>query len=382
MARAIYVELNALCLLILLAIAYQSSHNVNQQMNRVLFRHMVYGIGAALILDTIWVLIEGRVFPGATALNRVVNALYLSCGVVLGCVWYLYVLETLGYTITRRLQCLVMMPGIAFTALNIASIWTGWTFTVSDANVYAHGPLFWLQMIGAYGMLLLSLGHIIVRLIDRDDRVPRRNVLKLLGFYIIPVIGALVSLPFTGMPGVWTCASVSIVLIYIDDQDSEILRDSLTGLNNRKTLDSAFSDYIRQAGPDNALYIFMIDLNHFKQINDTLGHPVGDEALVSTARILTGAMRDRRGIIARFGGDEFLMMSFFANDGEAARFAQALRDGFEEFNRVHDLPYTLDASIGFQRYARGMSLEEMIRQADANLYEDKRRSRAGHASDI
>ena len=88
MATAIHIELNALSLLVLCVIAYQSVHNVNQQMTRLLFRDMVYGIGAALTLDILWLLVEGRRFPGAIFLNRVVNALYLATGVVLGCIWY------------------------------------------------------------------------------------------------------------------------------------------------------------------------------------------------------------------------------------------------------------------------------------------------------
>ncbi len=56
-------------------------------MNRVLFRCLVYGVIVQLALDILWRIIEGRVFPGAVWANRIVNALYLSAGVVLGCVW-------------------------------------------------------------------------------------------------------------------------------------------------------------------------------------------------------------------------------------------------------------------------------------------------------
>ena len=104
MTTAMHIELDAICLLILYAIAHQSEANVNQQMKRVLFRCLVYGVMVQLILDMVWILVDGRVFPGAIAINRVVNALYLAMGVILGCILYLYVLESLGYTITRKLH--------------------------------------------------------------------------------------------------------------------------------------------------------------------------------------------------------------------------------------------------------------------------------------
>ena len=72
---AIHIELNVLFFLILVRIAYQSAKNENQQMRRVLFRYTAYGIMCSLMLDVLWLLIDGRQFPGGIALNKVVNAL-------------------------------------------------------------------------------------------------------------------------------------------------------------------------------------------------------------------------------------------------------------------------------------------------------------------
>ena len=78
MAPAIHIELDALCLILLCTIAMQSRQSVNQQKDRILFRTTAYGIILLLALDILWVLIEGRQFPGAVALNLIVNALYLG----------------------------------------------------------------------------------------------------------------------------------------------------------------------------------------------------------------------------------------------------------------------------------------------------------------
>ena len=374
MVTAIHIELDLLCLVLLYAIAHQSLKNVNQQMNRVLFRCMVYGTIVQLALDVLWLLVEGRSFPGAIMANRVINALFLSAGVILGCIWYLYVLETLGYTITRKLQTIVMLPGLFFLVLNIVSIWTDWVFTVSPQNVYAHGPLFWLQMIGAYGMLAISLIHLIVRLVRRVTPPPRSVVFNLLSFYFIPVVGAIVSLFYTGMPGAWTCAAVSLVLLYLNDQDREIILDGLTGLNNRKTLDGVFPEYVKLGEP---LYLFMMDLDRFKQINDTYGHPVGDQVLVAAANILSASMTGCKGILVRYGGDEFLIMGCFTDDAAAEAFKQSILQRFEAYRRDHDLPYRFAMSIGYAQYVPGQTLETLVEQADSALYQEKQRTNAG-----
>ncbi|MBQ9039632.1 MAG: diguanylate cyclase [Clostridia bacterium] len=374
MITAIQIELDLLCLVMLYAIAHQSLANVNQQMNRVLFRTLVYGVMIQLALDVLWLLVEGRRFPGAITANRVINALYLAGGVILGCIWYLYVLETLGYTITRRLQTVVMLPGLFFLVLNVVSIWTGWVFTVSPENVYAHGPLFWLQTIGAYGMLAIPLVHLVVRLIRRVTPPPRAVVLNLLSFYFIPIIGAIVSLFYTGMPGSWTCAAISLVLLYINDQDREIIRDGLTGLNNRKTLDGVFPEYVKTGEP---LYLFMMDLDRFKQINDTYGHPVGDQALVAAASLLSASMVGRKGILVRYGGDEFLIMGFFEDDAGADGFKQTILQCFDDYRREHKPPYWFAMSIGYSRHRPGQTLEALIDQADHALYQEKQRTKAG-----
>lgn len=377
MATAIHIELNVLCLVILYAIAHQTLVNVNQQMNRILFRSMVYGVIVQLVVDILWLLVDGRTFPGAILANRVINALYLSGNVILGCIWYLYVLETLGYAINKRLQTIVMLPGLLYIFPNFASIWTGWIFTVSPENVYAHGPLFWVQVVGAYGTLAVSLIHLVVRLINRRNSVPRSTVLSLLSFYFIPVVGAVYSLFYTGMPGAWTCAAISLVLLYINDQDREIVRDGLTGLNNRKTLDGVFVEYVKQIRPDRQLYLFMMDLDSFKKINDTMGHPVGDQALVAAANILSSCMVGRKGILVRYGGDEFLIMGFFDGEDDASAFKQSVRQRFADYAREHKPPYKFAVSVGYTRYADGQSLEALVERADDELYREKQRTNAG-----
>ena len=377
MAVAIHIEIDALFLLILCVIAGQITHSVSQQMNRILFKYVVFGNMFILILDILWMLIEGRTFPGARTLNSIINAIYLGSVVIMGGVWYLYVLESLGYKLTKKMTLLVLTPGFILFILNLLSIRTGWIFYISEDNYYMRGPLFIVQTVIALLMLFASMVHLAIFYFLPQTKISKHSILRLMTFYIVPFVGTILTLPFAGMPGTWTCAAVSVILMYMNDQDNAILRDSLTGLNNRKTLDSTFASYIHQVTEVRNLFLFIMDLNDFKTINDTYGHPVGDQALVETAKLITESVKDTQAIVVRFGGDEFVVMTFFYGNANAAAYEKQLKQAFTDWNNAHDVPYSLIISIGYSRYHDGQTLADMLAKADEKLYQEKRAQKVG-----
>ena len=372
MELAIHVELDVLFLILLSVIAWQVRHSVSQEVNRIIFRYVVAGNMLILALDAVWILLEGHLFPGAIFLNNLLNAVYLSLAIGMSCIWYLYVLECIGHKITKNLALLVMSPAIIFTVVDLISMKTGWIFYISEDNHYMRGPLFWPQMYVSIFSLFISMLHLIIIYFQPQTKIPKRTIRQLLSFYIVPFTGTFLTLPYSGMPGIWNCAAVSVILIYMCDQDNAIIRDSLTGLNNRKALQSAFSVYTHQNYSSKNLYLMMMDLNRFKEINDTYGHTVGDQALVDTATILSNSVRNIEGIIARFGGDEFLFMGFFENEKQVMDYENRLKEDFARWNIENDNPYTLEIAVGYACYEEGMTLDEFIAKADKDLYNEKK----------
>ena len=377
MELAIHVEVDVLFLVLLGVIAWQVRHSVSQEMNRILFHYVVAGTMFILALDVAWILLEGRIFPGSIFLNNIINAIYLSAAVVMACIWYLYVLDCLKHKITNKLVLIVMIPGLIFTILNLLSIKTGWIYYISEDNYYIRGPLFPLQVFISYFSLFFSMLHLIVAYFSPKTRVPKSTVRKLLSFYIVPTLGMIATMSRSGMPGLWNCAAVSVILIYISDQDDAILRDSLTGLNNRKTLETTYSAYIRQVSENKKLYLLMMDLNNFKDINDTYGHTVGDQALVEAAQLIKYSVSGIKGIVVRYGGDEFLFMGFFDDEKHVMAYENKLKSDFERWNIENDNPYTLKVAVGYSCYEDGKSLEQFVAEADEELYNEKKALNCG-----
>lgn len=148
------------------------------------------------------------------------------------------------------------------------------------------------------------------------------------------------------------------------------LTDRLTGLSNRYTFVEQVAESISVA-PDSKFAVLYLDVDHFKEINDTLGHTAGDAVIVEVARRLKETTR-ANDLIARFGGDEFLVK---LSDTELPELERIVR------RMMHTLALPINfernalapsASIGIATFPDNGNAEEVIKNADIALYEAKR----------
>ncbi len=153
--------------------------------------------------------------------------------------------------------------------------------------------------------------------------------------------------------------------------------DPLTGLLNRDAMLAELGERLGgpRPGPVAVLYI---DLDRFKLINDVLGHAAGDSLLTAAADRLRRAVGDE-GLIARFGGDEFLVSCHCGDDARRPeRLADAILDAFAVGFGFDKDEFVVTASIGIARSPEdGVDAQTLIQHADAAMYESKRRTRNG-----
>ena len=151
------------------------------------------------------------------------------------------------------------------------------------------------------------------------------------------------------------------------------LIDDLTGLYNRRGFAELGEQHLKLARRTarGATMVFL-DLDRFKTINDSLGHHVGDRALIKVADILRATFR-RSDIIARLGGDEFAVLALEASDESLELLLDRLRERFRDFNRSSREPYQLSVSIGMARQDGDMRmrLEDLLAEADNAMYGEK-----------
>jgi two-component system, cell cycle response regulator len=154
------------------------------------------------------------------------------------------------------------------------------------------------------------------------------------------------------------------------------LTDPLTGLYNQRYMMRHLRGLL-EAGPPNELAVLMVDVDHFKAVNDEHGHAEGDRALKAVADTLRGNTRVFDSI-ARYGGEEFVVVMPGTDDADAMRAAERLREAVEllPFTSASGDPHRLTVSIGVA-CSRGQSLrpEVLLQAADEALYVAKRHGR-------
>jgi len=153
--------------------------------------------------------------------------------------------------------------------------------------------------------------------------------------------------------------------------------DSLTGIGNRSWFLKQAEDLLAEqvkSGQD-TLTLFLIDLDNFKVVNDTSGHPAGDELLKQVADRFT-AISEGRTSLARFGGDEFAALGRFVSDQAASAFAEELVNVARKPFRIGNRDFAIGATVGFTRLrGAGATVDDLMRNADIALYKAKESGR-------
>ena len=182
-------------------------------------------------------------------------------------------------------------------------------------------------------------------------------------------------LSYVGAGGAALLAFVVIALLRRRHRRQEyaIRHDALTGLGNRTLLAEATGRAVDQAGQDRPVAMLLLDLEGFKEVNDTFGHDAGDELLVIVAERLRAIGADAQAVV-RLGGDEFVVL-FSGLDGidAAVAAAERIRTRLCQPIVIADLPVEIEASVGVAVCPEhGNDLLTLLKRADVARYEAKR----------
>ena len=153
------------------------------------------------------------------------------------------------------------------------------------------------------------------------------------------------------------------------------LHDPLTGLYNR----AYFEEEMARLNPQRQgpISILVMDLDGLKIVNDTLGHQAGDELLRTAARLIRRCLR-KEDCLARIGGDEFAAILVKTGTSAAQEICQRIRQAVEDYNQKEKPLIPLSLSIGMATTEGSLSLNEVFKQADNNMYREKLLARKQH----
>ena len=162
----------------------------------------------------------------------------------------------------------------------------------------------------------------------------------------------------------------------LEHSREEAEKDYLTGQRNRRVFDRHLEESVARAHRFmSPLCLLLSDIDHFKQINDTYGHPVGDDVLINFSKLLTRSLRDFD-LIYRLGGDEFAVLFSGCPLEKAKLIAERLRSYVTEHDyRVNKKQFSISISGGLVMLREGETAKDFFARGDALLYRAKKEGR-------
>ena len=366
MIKALKIEIFLLCMIILIGLAVRSRRSLFSSTQQLLFSMLGYTSAAYIFFDMIWTLSDGVSTPVGITANWISNAVSFSLFAIACLIWFFYSETVQGSRLltARYRVALVTLPTVLVVVLAFTSYWTHAMFYIDAQGVYRRGALYMIQPIVSYCYIIYTSLHAFIQA-RKVESLQKKAIYRTLAFFAVPaLVGGTFQVLFS-VPGLCVGITLSILLLYIIYQEQLISTDPLTGLNNRNRFETYMLSLFSNVDQAEDVYLLMMDADGFKQINDRYGHVEGQ--VISTA--LKEVCSASGSFIARYGGDEFVVLQKAAAEQDIMHLCATIND---ELARA-EVPYLLRMSIGYARVGDGVDTwQDLLRTADAELYRVKR----------
>lgn len=373
-----YSSINMVGVLIFGIMLSNDCLGVDRQEKQLKYDYTLIAFILYFISDAIWSGVDSGVFPVNyfsvmfTAISNFIIMTFITY------TWLNYVMavEQIPNRNSRKVRVLLACPFVLSLIVLIV------TYCV-DPNLLIDEELKNTKMFDAF-MVVIPYIYIIAVIVytikkARTEKNPieKKKHIYIGLFPIMVVVGGLLQMVCMPSLPIFCFASTLLMLIfYIKSIDIQISKDPLTNLNNRGQL----ARYVAQGNnliiDGRATFVVMMDVNDFKQVNDTYGHAEGDAALVIIAQALMHAVKSRTMplFLGRYGGDEFVMIAHPVKEEELKELIEAVRENITARCVNEKKPYRLTVGVGYDELCGGQdTFQKCMKRADDNLYQDKER---------
>ena len=369
----IQADLYALLILAIIYLSFKKKADLKNTSNQI-FLLVVFLNAAALTLDIIMIILDGIPGQAASLALMTVTLLFYILNPLPCLVWLAYV-DFFIYHDEKRMKryaLIAVIPAAINGVAAVASLFGGQLFWIGPDNVYHRGTLFFVMPVICYLYMVFT----VVYMLYNRNKIRRDDLLPLLFFAIPPLVAGIIQSAIYGLALLWPALTISLLVVFIYIQSKLMNTDHLTGLFNRREFDYYLADWPRRRFRKKYIAGIVLDMDFFKDINDTYGHIIGDTALAKMSEILRDSF-SCNDFIARVGGDEFAVIIEVDTDSEINLLVERLEKNIAAFNTADKEPYRLSVSIGYGVFSPedGLTLTEFFHGLDTRMYEAKKSSR-------
>ena len=369
-----YVMVDLFCIIMAIAMGFYINLDFGNDSEVKALRYALISYCGFLGFGLIWLLMENNYLPLWIPMIWISNIISLFSLSALGFFWFIFADMRLNKrVVTMNRVLLTAIPLIIAGVMLVLSPLTGWAFTVSATGIYQHGPFFLFFSLLGYvydiAVLIMSISSS-----AKEKRKEMKQQYQTIGIFVIfPMIAGFIQMKYSGMPILAPAIITSFFLVFINIQSTQMYNDALTGLNNRRRANQYIENQLPEVSVINPLIIYMVDVDQFKSINDKYGHITGDKALRLVAQALSKLGINHHIFVARYGGDEFIIVAKNQYSINPAAIVKELQEILKEKCLREMVKYDLNVSVGYAVIIdKQLSLEQAINQADQNLYFVKR----------
>ena len=290
--------------------------------------------------------------------------------------WFIYTEYMLKrkYIQTANGQILAAIPGLIGCAIVTLAFFIKKGYYLEESGSVVNGPVFYIMIMIPFGYLIIASLRSMFLAFSKEGYVDRSLYISV-GSYAIPIVIS-GGIQLTTWRRNFLCYGVMLAMIYvyITYLESKIYMDPLTQINNRNNLNHYLNRSLKNISRSEKLYVLMLDIDRFKDINDMYGHQAGDNALIKLANVLRSVCNDSlRHFVARYGGDEFIIVASVNSENDIKIIIDSIRSKLSELCETENISYKFDVSIGFALWDPDHmdSIQHLISAADDALYENK-----------
>ena len=342
----------------------------------VVFKTFIIAFEFYLIANTVWTLQEYDFISLPKWLFEVVCFLSLSAVLFNTLCFYKFSMIYFGYSTNanRLYEIYGVLPFVVEIILLIISLFNGMVFSVSDDMNIVHGKIYLSTAFCGFIYFAIILVSSFIKVLKSHSPIARKNCLTIFLLVVFLVAWVIIDDQFDSLTILPVAIFSVIFVLFTTFQQSSINTDALTQMNNRRKAIEYLVTQLSNVSEGNPMYLYICDINSFKDINDNFGHLEGDKALIILADSIKAAIGEVNGFAARYGGDEFILAvrpdhAEYDEKAIVARIEELVNDKCIKLKK----PYNISIAAGCVRCANiSTTLESYIKEADDLLYSSKR----------
>ncbi len=318
------------------------------------------------VWETVSFLVDGQDIFAGRIINYLSNTIDYACTVTIGLLWCLYV-ELHVYKdreeISNKIKITIIPWLVEIIVLTINLFGTGLMFSVSEDNVYSRED----GIIIGYVTLVIYIAYSVYLVYNSKTQKLRLHFFPILNFVIPCFIGTVLQLLFYGISTSFVSISIALIFVQMQLYAENAYLDELSGLLNRRYLNGVLS---KKEKIEDSLHGIMMDVNDFKEINDTFGHNAGDRAVRWMGELLLKSV-PKSAIVIRYSGDEFVALLPDIEEDGVRSVMDKIKSNLDKFNSEGKEPFALTVSMGYAKFELDDNQETFQRKMDDAMYEEK-----------